>query len=100
MEFQELFRLLNNQKAITSNPAPWNLDWSHRWCIAKFEGDWYRAYVNKKPQIVGDGIDVTVFFLDYGTHATVKLEDTRQLDDEEIWTLPPMAIPFCVKGMF
>lgn len=65
-----------------------------KWCIAKFQGEWFRAYIEK----VVEGDRLRVFFLDYGTLEEVDHSETRQVEDEEIWILPPLAIPFVIKG--
>ena len=40
-----------------------------------------------------------MFFIDYGTTTTINISDTRKKDDEEVWTIPPLAVPFVVKDI-
>jgi hypothetical protein len=40
-----------------------------------------------------------VFFIDYGTTTNIDIKDTRKKEDEEIWTIPPLAVPFVVKDI-
>lgn len=69
-------------------------DLKRKACLAKFENEWFRAYIE---QILDNG-RLRVFFVDYGTSTVVSHEDTRYLDLPEIWSIPPLAIPMVLKG--
>lgn len=56
--------------------------------------NFFRAYIDK----ILEDKKLRVFFLDYGTTEIIDHEDTRQADDDDIWTIGPLAIPFVVKG--
>lgn len=91
-EYRELYVILNNEKVNNSLPIA---TLKNNWCIAKFQNEWFRGYVDKK---LTDN-KLSIFFIDYGTHEIIDLADTRQLDDDEVWILPPLAIPFVIKGI-
>ena len=66
----------------------------NRMCLGKFQGEWFRAYI-----IDSSDSEYQLFFFDYGTNACVNKSDTRFIDDEKIWSIAPLAIPFIVKGI-
>ena len=68
-------------------------DLNKKWCIAKFQNEWFRAYIYGN-----EGKRLKVFYIDYGTFSVVDHTDTRQYDNEDIWVIPPLAIPFVLKG--
>lgn len=89
-EYKNVYELINTecaQRKITSIDA--------KWCIANFQGEWFRAYIDKN---IGDD-KVRVFFIDYGTFADLDRSETRELDDDVVWVLPPLAIPCVLKDI-
>lgn len=65
------------------------------WCIGKFQNEWFRGYIEKRL----DNEMVQIFFFDYGTTELIPLSDTRAIDEESVWIVPPLAIPFVVKDI-
>ena len=55
----------------------------------------HRAYIDE----VLENNMVKLFFLDYGTIAIVPHVDTRYNNEEEVWYIQPLAIPFFLKGL-
>lgn len=65
------------------------------WCIARYEGEWYRAHIVK----VHSPSQIDLFLFDYGTFVTVSHQETRKYDEDDIWLIAPMAIPMTHKGL-
>ncbi|XP_056401874.1 tudor domain-containing protein 10 isoform X2 [Hyla sarda] len=53
------------------------------------QGTWSRCWVAD----VAAGLAV-VFFVDYGVTNVVPISTLRPLDDDQYWSVPPMALPF------
>ncbi|KAK1151635.1 tudor domain-containing protein 10-like [Acipenser oxyrinchus oxyrinchus] len=56
------------------------------------EGAWNRAWVQ---DVVG--MFAVVFFVDFGTTATIPVMSLRALEDEAFWKIPPLAQPFMLE---
>lgn len=69
-----------------------------KWCIARFQGEWFRAYIK---ELLPES-KLSVFFIDYGTSAIIKHSETCKLpincSEEEVWQLAPLSIPCIIKG--
>ena len=89
-EYSELYEFINIEAHSSTLEMA---DLKKKWCIAKFLDEWFRAYIYEK-----EGTKLKVFFIDYGTFSVVDHTDTRQFDKESIWAIPPLAIPFVLKG--
>jgi hypothetical protein len=63
-------------------------------CLGKYQEEWFRAYI-----IDASDTEYQLFFFDYGTTACVNKSDTRFIDDDKIWSIAPIALPFIVKGI-
>ena len=91
-DFQDMYDVVNR---ICSEDETLPLaDLSLKWCVAKYENEWFRAYVD---DVIDDGM-LRVFFVDYGTTAEVRHQDTRNIDYASVWALPPLALPMRIKG--
>jgi hypothetical protein len=88
-ECQIIFDMINSHEGTQL------ADLSKKWCIAKFDNEWFRAYIE---EIQEDG-KLKVFFVDYGTTSIVSHEDTRQYDDEDLWSVAPMAVPCVLRNL-
>lgn len=91
-KFRELFDLLNQKGENELKPLA---DLKIKWCIAEYCGEWFRAYIDK----IFDNDKVQVFFLDYGTTAIIDISCTRLENNDKVWELPPLAVPFVIKGI-
>ena len=67
-----------------------------KWCIARYEGEWFRAYIEDIHEN-----RIQVFFVDYGTSTLVRYADTctPPCAEEDIWAYQPLALPLVVKDM-
>lgn len=88
-ECQIIFDMINNYEGNKL------ADLNKKWCIAKFEDEWFRAYIEE----ILDENKLKVFFVDYGTTSIVSHKDTRQYDDEDLWSVAPMAIPCVLRNL-
>lgn len=91
-EFRDLFEMINNVDQNEKKPLA---DVKSKWCIAEYGGEWFRAYIEK----VLENKKIQVFFLDYGTTAVIDHLSTRHENNDKIWELPPLAIPFVLKDI-
>jgi len=80
---------------IADNKSDVIADLSKKWCIAKYQNEWFRAYIDE----IYSEKAVKVFFIDYGSTSIVPMADTRSLDLDELWEAPPMAVPFILKDL-
>jgi hypothetical protein len=64
-------------------------------CFFAYFCFYFRAYIIS----VSPANEFNVFYIDYGTTATVKQSDTRLADIDGLWLAPPLAVPFIVKGI-
>lgn len=90
-EFKDMYERVNVMAQSKKELADLNV----KWCVAKFQGEWFRGYV----QEVMANKKLKIFFIDYGTFELVDHEDTRELDDEAIWEIHPLAIPCVLKDI-
>lgn len=90
-KYRELFDFLNNKEENDSKPVA---DLKIKWCIAEYCGEWFRAYIDK----ILDKNKIQIFFVDYGTTAIIDHSCTRLENNDIVWELPPLAVPFVLKG--
>jgi hypothetical protein len=93
-EYENIYELINS---YGSSPDHELADLNLKWCIARYEREWFRAYIEG---ILPDG-KIKVFFVDYGTSAVVKHSDTCTplCDEADIWEYQPLLLPCIVKDM-
>lgn len=91
-EYKKLYHLINEAGESNNLKLP-KLD--SKWCIGKYEGEWFRAYIDK----VLDNQKIRVFFVDYGTFGNLDHKDTRELEDDDVWSIHPLALPCVFKDL-
>lgn len=89
-EYKILYEKINEPQLLDSLPRA---KLESKKCIANFDGEWFRASVIGK----NNDSQLKLFFFDYGTIADVNLSETRLIEDDDIWVVPPLAIPFVLK---
>ena len=96
-EYKNIYEIINSAAEEPKNkPSSLNT----KWCVAKFQGEWFRAYI---VQLL-DNNKVRVFFIDYGSFEVIDGKDTRDLGNltedvlENIWALHHLALPCVLKS--
>ncbi len=90
--YTEIYDMINEEHFTKSLKIA---RYENKKCLAKFQEEWFRAYI-----IDSSDSEYELFFFDYGTTANVNISDTRFIDDDKIWSIAPIAMPFILKGIY